>query len=95
MRQRGREEAMCCAKRDWKNYFTQDNRPARARWPTARARRMSNGQCCSTPQWAWGAYLAGDNASPASAFGLVVGVGGGMEKILHLGRQWLWRNVDG
>jgi hypothetical protein len=35
---------------------------------------------CSTPQWAWVAYLAGECASPTSAFRLVVVVGGGDEK---------------
>jgi hypothetical protein len=49
----------------------------------------------STPQWAWGAHLAGKHASPASALGLVVGGGGGMEKVAIFGRQWLWRNIDG
>jgi hypothetical protein len=36
---------------------------------------------CSTPQWAWGAYLPGEHASPASAFGLVVGGGGEWKKV--------------
>jgi len=38
----------------------------------------------STPQWAWGAYLAGEHASPASAFGLVVGGGGEWKKVCIL-----------
>jgi hypothetical protein len=41
---------------------------------------------CSAPQWAWGAYLAGEHASPTSVFGLVVGGGG----------EWKWpRKIAG
>ena len=36
---------------------------------------------CSTPQWAWVAYLAGKHASPTSVFSLVVGGEGGWKKV--------------